>query len=62
MLMLRRKVEECVWVGDTRVVLTQIKGKQVQLGFDGPRDVPIVRGELRPRPPEENPPPQAEAA
>jgi carbon storage regulator len=50
MLILTRKAGETVSVGDN-VTLTvlAIKGGQVRLGIDAPRDVAVHRGEIRER-------------
>ena len=51
MLMLGFRKGQSVWVGDTlvTVVKTGHGGGEVRLGFEGPRDVPIVRDEVKRR-------------
>lgn len=47
MLTLTRKIGESVCIGDDiRVVVKEIKGKQVRLGIIAPRDVYVCREEL----------------
>ena len=47
MLVLRRKVDESVMVGDNvRVHVVRIDGPAVYLGFDAPGDVVVDRREL----------------
>ncbi len=49
MLVLSRKVGEQVCIdGQITVTINRIEGNRVSLSFDAPRDVHIVRGELRP--------------
>lgn len=48
MLILTRRVGESVLIGDEiEIVVTAIGIEQVRIGFDAPRDVEIVRAELR---------------
>ena len=52
MLVLTRKEGEIIVVGrgtDSELTFTirQIKGGKVSIGIEAPRDVPIVRGELK---------------
>lgn len=55
MLILTRKIGESVMVGDhIRVVIVEVKGRQVRLGVDAPKDTKIFRGELFDRIQEEN--------
>ena len=46
MLVLSRKIGETILIGDVELVVVDVKGSRVKLGFSGPRDVPIQRGEL----------------
>lgn len=47
MLVLTFKLGQCVHVGDDVVVyLHSITGNRVQLAFDAPKDVRLLRGEL----------------
>ncbi|MBU0552383.1 carbon storage regulator CsrA [Myxococcota bacterium] len=47
MLTLTRKVGESICIGDgIRVVVKEIKGKQVRLGIIAPREVYVCREEL----------------
>ena len=46
MLTLTRRVGEAIWIGDVRVVVTEIRGKQVRLGFEAPIHIKIQREEL----------------
>lgn len=46
MLVLSRRVGERVEIGGgVTVVVTAVRGEQVQLGFECPRDIPIRRPE-----------------
>ncbi|MEM7473508.1 MAG: carbon storage regulator [Planctomycetota bacterium] len=47
MLVLTRKTQETIQVGDSVTIhVTRIKGNKVQLGIEAPTDVRILRGEL----------------
>lgn len=47
MLVLTRKVEEIIRIGDDIIVkVLSIRGNQVQIGIDAPREVKVYRGEL----------------
>ncbi len=47
MLILTRSPEQTLIIGDNvRIKVLGITGKQVQLGIDAPRSVPVVRQEL----------------
>ena len=47
MLVLARKVGDEITIGDNiRLVVVAIRGSQVRLGFDAPRDVAVRRSEL----------------
>ena len=47
MLILTRKPNESVVVGDQiRVVVVEVKGRQVRLGVEAPEDTKIYRGEI----------------
>jgi carbon storage regulator len=49
MLVLSRKVGEQICIdGQITVTINRIEGNRVSLSFDAPRDVHIVRAELRP--------------
>lgn len=48
MLVLNRKLNEKVIIGDNiTVTVLEVKRDSVKLGFDGPKDVPIDREEVR---------------
>ena len=50
MLVLTRKVGEAIYIdGDIRVVVQSIEGKTVRLGIEAPRDIQVLRDELRRR-------------
>jgi len=47
MLVLSRKPGERVYVGDDiEIVVLEVQGNRVKLGFDAPGGLPIQRGEL----------------
>ncbi len=47
MLVLGRKPGERVYLGDDiEVVVVEVRGNRVKLGFNAPRYLPIQRGEL----------------
>ena len=47
MLVLSRKQDQQIQISDNvTITITQIKGNQVRLGIEAPRDVAIRRGEL----------------
>ncbi len=55
MLILTRKVGESIMVGDhVRVVVVEVKGRQVRIGVEAPGETKIYRGEIFERIQEEN--------
>lgn len=51
MLVLSRKVDEKIRIGDNiTVTVTDIRGDKVRLGIEAPRDVKIMRPEVERRP------------
>lgn len=47
MLVLTRKVDESIVIGDSIVVtVLAIEGEQIKIGINAPRDVPILRREV----------------
>lgn len=54
MLVLSRKLDESIQIGDEiSVKVLGVSGQQVRLGIDAPRDVQIDRAELRSELPKE---------
>jgi carbon storage regulator len=50
MLILTRRVEETLLIGDNiTVTVLGVKGNQVRLGVTAPRDMPVDREEIRER-------------
>jgi carbon storage regulator len=50
MLILTRKVGETITIGDgVCVTVLAVKGGQIRLGIDAPKDVAVHRGEVRER-------------
>ncbi|MFC7685725.1 carbon storage regulator CsrA [Ureibacillus sp. GCM10028918] len=48
MLILSRKAGETIWIGEeVEIVISEVKGEQVKIGIRAPRNVDIIRGELR---------------
>lgn len=55
MLILTRKVGECIAIGDDiKIQVIEIKGKQVRIGIDAPKKYTIHREEIYNRIQEEN--------
>lgn len=51
MLVLSRKRSERILIGSSiRITVVKVEGNQVRLGIEAPVQLPILRGELRPRP------------
>jgi carbon storage regulator len=47
MLVLTRKTGEWITIGDSILVrVVSVKGDQVQIGVEAPRDIPVHRGEI----------------
>lgn len=48
MLVLSRKAGETIWIGEEiEIVISEVKGDQVKVGIRAPRNIDIIRGELR---------------
>jgi carbon storage regulator len=48
MLVLTRKIDECILIGSTiEVRILKTQGNKVTIGLSAPREVPICRGELQ---------------
>lgn len=48
MLVISRRPGESLWIGeDIEVELLEISPSQVKLGIRAPREVPVLRGEIR---------------
>ena len=55
MLILTRKIGECITIGDSiRVYVVDIRGKQVRLGIEAPSDAVVHRQEVYQKILEEN--------
>lgn len=48
MLVLSRKAGETIYIGeDIEIVISEVKGEQVKIGIRAPKNIDIIRGELR---------------
>ncbi|WP_419958133.1 carbon storage regulator CsrA [Psychrobacillus psychrotolerans] len=48
MLVLSRKAGETIYIGeDIEIVISEVKGEQAKIGIRAPRNIDIIRGELR---------------
>lgn len=47
MLVIRRRAGESIWVGDVEVAVIETTPHRVKLGFRGPQEVVVIRGELK---------------
>jgi carbon storage regulator len=48
MLTLTREIKQTIIIGDNiKLTVLGIKGNQVSIGVDAPKDVPILRAELK---------------
>lgn len=48
MLVLTRRPSESFTIGDNiRIVITEVEGKKVRVGIEAPRDLPIVRDDIK---------------
>ena len=49
MLVLSRKIDESIQIGDNiSIRILKVKGNQVRIGIDAPREVRVVRSGLKP--------------
>lgn len=46
MLVLSRKRNESIIIGDTEVMVVEIIGNRVRLGITAPKDIPVLRREV----------------
>ena len=47
MLVLSRKQDECIMIGDdVRIMVVEVRGDKVRLGIEAPRDVTVHRQEV----------------
>jgi carbon storage regulator len=59
MLVLSRKEGERIQIGpDIWITVVQVRGNQVRIGVEAPKEVPVIRGELNPNQPPPLPPHQ----
>lgn len=47
MLVLSRKKNETIWIGDVPVTIVEIRGDKVKLGITAPESVSVDRDEVR---------------
>lgn len=62
MLVLSRKKDESIRIGDVTVIVVRIHGNTVRIGIDAPKETPILRGELERKTTDEPTTPQADQA
>lgn len=56
MLILTRNVDEAITVGDdVTITVLGVKGKQVRIGIDAPKEIPVHREEIYKRIKQSNP-------
>ena len=49
MLVLTRKLQEQILIGDNiKITILRVKGQNVRIGIEAPREIRVVRGELPP--------------
>lgn len=46
MLVLSRKANESIMIGDVEITVVDVKGDRVRLGIEAPKDVPVHRKEV----------------
>ena len=46
MLILSRKVNEVIRIGEIKLMVVQIRGDKVRLGIEAPKEVPVHREEV----------------
>jgi carbon storage regulator len=49
MLVLSRKLQEQIRVGEAVITVLEVRGRTVKIGIDAPREIPIRREELQAR-------------
>lgn len=60
MLILSRRPGEAIYVGDDIIItVANVKGDQVKLGIQAPRDILVIRDELIPVSPDHSRPPES---
>lgn len=47
MLALTRKSGQSFYVGEARVVIVLVKGQSVRVGIEAPKEIKVVRSELK---------------
>jgi carbon storage regulator len=49
MLVITRRVEESITIGDIVIKIVEVKGKQVRIGIEAPKEVTILRNDFHKR-------------
>ncbi len=48
MVVLSRKPDQSIWIGNVKVTISRVQGQTVRVGIEAPKSLPIRRAELAP--------------